>query len=372
MADLDELAVVVLDIGSGWSKAGFAGDEAPRSVFRTVVGQPRFPGIMVGMDEADSYVGQQAVSKRGLLNIRHPIVKRQIADNTDLEKIWHHAFYSELKAVPEEHPVLISEAPNTPKAKREEVMELMFENLTVPAYFSAVQATLGLYASGKTIGLVVDSGEGATDTVPVYEGYCCQHAINDLSIAGAEVTSYLRQLLEERGYSMTTPNEIEMVRDIKERMGYVPNDQEGKDDSYSTDTTYQMPDGNTIFVTGERCRAPEALFNPALFGSSEDGLHHKVYQSIMKCDQDIRKDMYDNIILVGGNTLFPGLKDRLRLEVQHLAPVGTRPKVIDPPERQYSVWVGGSILASLSTFQRMWISKAEYDEHGTSIIHIKS
>ena len=132
-----------------------------------------------------------------------------------------------------------------------------------------------------------------------------------------------------------------------------------------------MPDGNSILIKGERYKAAEGLFNPGLFGVRDDGVHHKVYQSIMKCDQDIRKELYDNILLVGGTTLVSGLKDRLRRDVQSLAPLGTKPVVIDPAEREYSVWVGGSILASLSSFQKMCISKQVYEEQGSRIIHTK-
>lgn len=106
-------------------------------------------------------------------------------------------------------------------------------------------------------------------------------------------------------------------------------------------------------------------------GVSDDGIHHKLYQSVMRCDQDIRREMYGNILLVGGTTLLQGLKERIRKEVIGLAPVGTRPVVNDPPEREFSVWVGGSILASLSSFQRMCINKKDYEEQGTRLVHIK-
>jgi len=95
------------------------------------------------------------------------------------------------------------------------------------------------------------------------------------------------------------------------------------------------------------------------------------YNSIMKCDVDIRKDMYSNIVLSGGSTMFPGIADRMQKEIVNLAPGTMKVKIIAPPERKYSVWIGGSILASLSTFQQMWMSKEEYDESGPSIVHRK-
>ncbi|CAG9317535.1 unnamed protein product [Blepharisma stoltei] len=372
--DGEEQAVIVLDIGTGVSKCGFAGDDAPRSIFRTKVGRPRVPGIMVGMDLRDAYVGGDVMDRRGLLNLTYPMQKRQIEDWEDMIKVWHHAFYNELKVAPEEHTVLLSESPLNPPKKKEKTMEIMFEEFTVPSFYTSASATLGLFAAGTTIGLVVDSGEGGTHTVPVYEGYSCVHAINSLKFAGGELTSTLRGLLDERGYSFTTLKEIDVVRDIKEKLCAIKENYSSAAESEEVageDVLYELPDSHTILIKDERFRAPEGLFNPGMFGIEDDGIHHKVYQSVMKCDQDIRKEMYDNILLVGGTTLIKGLKERLIKELIPLAPVGTKPKIVDPPEREYTVWIGGSILASLSSFQRMCITKQQYEEQGSRIIHIK-
>lgn len=305
-----------------------------------------------------------------------PMQQRKFTSWEDMERLWHHAFFNELKIAPEEHPVLLSQPALLQADTKEKIMQLMFETFSVPSFYSEVQAALGLFASGRTIGIGVDSGEGATHTVPVYEGYTCVHAINTLNFSGNELTSYLRDLLDSRGYSFTTPKEIDVVQTIKERLCYISEDFQaetaGQNENSHADTMYTLPDGHTILVTGERFQAPEALFQPDLYGILDDGVHHKVYQSVMKCDQDIRKELYDNILLIGGTTLLPGLKERLKREVQTLAPVGTRPKVHDPNEREYTVWTGGSILASLGTFQRMMISKEQYEEQGSRIIHIKS
>lgn len=101
------------------------------------------------------------------------------------------------------------------------------------------------------------------------------------------------------------------------------------------------------------------------------GIHETTYNSIMRCDMDIRKDLYANTVLSGGSTMFPGMADRIQKEIAALAPCSMKIKIIAPPERKYSVWIGGSILASLTTFQQMWISKMEYDESGPIIVHRK-
>ena len=135
--------------------------------------------------------------------------------------------------------------------------------------------------------------------------------------------------------------------------------------------SYELPDGQVITIGNERFRCPETFFKPSFIGMENVGVHETTYNSIMKCDVDIRKDLYSNIVLSGGTTMFPGIADRMQKEITALAPPTMKVKVIAPPERKYSVWIGGSILASLSTFQQMWISKQEYDESGPNIVHRK-
>merc|ERR1712062_837609 len=140
-------------------------------------------------------------------------------------------------------------------------------------------------------------------------------------------------------------------------------------ESSELEKNYELPDGQVITVGAERFRCPEVLFKPALIGKESDGVHQTTYDSIMKCDVDIRKDLYGNIVLSGGTTMFEGIADRMQQEITDLAPPSMKIKIVAPPERKYSVWIGGSILSSLSTFQQMWISKQEYDESGPSIVH---
>jgi actin-related protein len=366
---------IVIDVGSGNCKAGFAGEDVPTVQFPSIIGRPKTANIMQGTDEKDCYIGEEAQAKRGILKVSYPLEHGIVQDWDDMEKIWQHTFFNGLRAEPQEHAVMLTEAAMNPKANRERMTQIMFETFYVPALYVSTQAVLSLYASGRTTGIVCDSGDGVTHIVPIYEGYAMAHGISRLNLAGRDLTEYLMKLMSERGNAMTTTAEREIVRDIKEKVCYIAEDPEAEAelvrDGTRKDITYEMPDGQIVTLGDERFRCPEALFNPALVGKEAIGLPTMVYESIRKCDIDVRRDLLMNIVLSGGTTMFQGFGKRMQMEIAKMAPSSMRIRVLYPDDRKHSVFIGGSMLSDLDTFTDMCVSKAEYTESGPGIIHKK-
>ncbi|XP_008417680.1 actin, cytoskeletal 3-like isoform X1 [Poecilia reticulata] len=327
----DEIVSVVIDNGSGVCKAGMATEEKPHE-FPSIVGCHKY-------------------------------------------MLWYHAYDSELRVNPGEHPLLLSEAAATPKPCREKKTQILFEVFHVPALYLANQSVLSLFATGHTTGLVVESGDAVSHTVPIYDGYCLPHAVCCTSVSGRGLTEYLVRILMDKGHYFTTSAEREIVRDMKEKLCYVALDVEQETMTASSSTSlekiYRLPDGREVQICSERFRCPEVLFQPDLVGNESAGLHENICSSIMKCDIDIRTELYSNILLSGGSTMFPGFAERVQNEVTALAPAGVRIKIEAPPCRNISAWRGGAVLAGLSSFQQIWVTKPEYDESGPTIVHRK-
>ena len=390
-----ERGAVVIDVGSGFTKAGFAGEETPAHIFLSIIGKPKYPAAMLGPRYKDYYVGAEALRMRGVLRISYPLEHGIVKDWDGFTKLVDFAYRECLRIDPSKYPILLTEPPLNPRDNREKMAEIMFETFRVPALYVGMQALLSAYAVGKMTGLIVDLGDGVCHAVPIYEGYVIRHAIQRSNIGGRDITAYLsRLLMHHRGIALTTTAEKEIVRDIKEKLCYVSLDPEADLAAIYGETErvkeyyagappeaaaakpepaeYTLPDGRTITLLEERFLAPEVLFSPGLIGRDEPPVHEIVFDAIMACDIDIRKDMVENIILTGGSSLFPGLKERLEKELTTMleeAGMKLTPNVILPENRHYAVWIGASKLAALPEFQKSWIERSEYEEHGPTIIH---
>jgi centractin len=266
--------------------------------------------------------------------------------------------------------------------------ELLFESHQVPALYISPPAILSLYASGRTTGIVLDVGHGTTHVIPVYEGYALKHSIGRSNVGGKDVDAVLQECLRKQvGVRFTTSAEGDLVKKMKEEICYVRtpdlntgggggnkdknnnNNDSSSASSASEQMTYQLPDGQTISLSSERHLPTEVLFNPSLIGSEEPNVAETLVSSISKSDLDLRSTLYTQIVLAGGTTLTPGFGNRLLHEVRKRVPVHTKIRISAPPERMYSAWAGGSILASLATFKNMWVTKVDYEEYGDSLIH---
>ncbi|KXZ56569.1 NAP1 protein [Gonium pectorale] len=331
---------------------------------------------MVGMASKDLYVGDEAQAKRGVLSLSHPVEHGIVTNWDDMEAIWRHTFDNQLRIDTSERPVMLTEAPRNPKANRERATELMFETFQAPALYVAIQAVLSLYASGRTTGVVLDIGDGVSHAVPVYEGFSMPHAVRRLDVAGRDVTQYLSRLLTEAGVKLTNSAELEIVRDVKEKLGFVALDFAAELGSARSSSLlhkeYTLPDGNCISIGEERFRCAEVLFDPRPLGhESGGGIANLLMDSVLACDIDVRRELLHNVVLSGGTTMLQGIAARLTKELTAAAPPACPVRVVAPPERKFLVWIGGSVLASLATFANQWITREEYDEYGPTVVHRK-
>jgi len=320
----------------------------------------------------------------GGVDITYPMEHGVVENWQDMELLWRYC-YEAIGEEPEDQPVLLTEAPFTPAKTKEKMAEIMFESMEVPALQIKMQAMCSLFASGRTTGLCLDSGDGVTHSVPVVDGFVQGLAILRTNIAGRDITRQLKRMLFDQGYNFSTHRELQFVREIKEKTCYVALDfdaemrlAEGKIPELDGRTpddlkmTHELPDGQEIEIREERFRATEVLFQPLKIEEESPGIQEVTWNSIKACGVDTRKQLLANVILSGGNTMFKGLGPRLQSELQLLAPPGAQViKVLEDPKRYESVWVGASVLANLESFADEWLTKDEYDDQGVTAVHEK-
>eukprot|EP00440_Ansanella_granifera_P051005 gb/GFBE01055283.1/.p1 GENE.gb/GFBE01055283.1/~~gb/GFBE01055283.1/.p1 ORF type:complete len:437 (+),score=68.73 gb/GFBE01055283.1/:1-1311(+) len=360
-----EPPVLVLDGGGSCMKAGLAGEDLPRSIFPSVVGRSKLePAICV--------VGAAALVTSEL-ELRRPIEHGIVVDWDAMEKVWHHTFFNELQLQPEQTPILLMERPLNPKANREKTVQIMFENFSVPSLHLAQGAMLCLYSCGKTTGIVVDVGCSVTHAVPVYDGYVLPHASLRFNLAGRDLTRCLGRLLACEGYSLDTSSENDICEKIKETKAFVrASSAELEPTAAKAVVSYELPDGAVLEIPNQvLANCAEALFQPCLLGFSMGGIHSVVYEAMMRCDVEIRNSqILPNVVVSGGSSMFPGFSARLQMELQELVNPACRVQVSSTPgPGRFAAWMGGSGLGALRSFREMFVSKADYDEKGPSIVH---
>eukprot|EP00755_Sulcionema_specki_P006079 Sspe_Gene.34485::Locus_16762_Transcript_1_1_Confidence_1.000_Length_1467::g.34485::m.34485/K16575/ACTR1, ARP1; centractin len=368
---MDIARSIVIDNGSGTIKAGFAGEEMPALLLQNIVGRPKHPIAMSGGAlQGSLFVGDLVEHHRGVLKLSYPMEHGHVVNWEDMEAVWNHTL-SKLDVPPTDHPILLTEAPLNPKANKEKAAEIFFEQHHVPALFFSVQAVLSLYAAGSLTGAVLDIGDGVTHVCPVYEGFLIPGAVGRTDVAGRDVTRHLQLMLRKEGYNLSSSAEFEICRQIKEQYSYVSLSLAKEEElchKKRIDVAHcKLPDGNVIPLGVERFRPPEVLFDPRLIDSEEPGLVQLLTSSIRKCDTDIRKELFGKVYLSGGSTLFKGFGERLLQDLPVTKDI--KYKVTAPPERKYTTWLGGAILANLTAFRKMLVTREMYQDEGPRVLH---
>jgi len=361
-----------VDNGSGFIKAGISGDDVPKVRFASTVGYP------VEKDpDRDFYIGTDAMQKRAALALKWPVQEGVVTEWGEMEKLWRHTFDNELRmAIGGEkedtdcHGVLLTDSPTNSKQNREKLLQVMFDTFKVQNFYVAAQAVLSLYATGRTTGIVCDCGEAVSHTVPIFEGYSMPHAIQRVPLAGNALTDYLIRILMDSNINLYPSVHRATATRIKEELCCVSMDFDNEVDVFGgKEKSFDMPDGSKVTVHNQIIRCPELMFRPVMDNLEVRGLHELVHKTAMDCDVDVRKDLFGNIVMAGGTTMFPSMKERLQEDVQKKVAESVKVKVTAPPERRVSAWIGGSILSSLEQFQAMWITREEYAEHGANIVN---
>jgi actin-related protein len=364
---MDAVESVVIGNNSRMLHAGYGGEDVPRTVFPCVVGSYRFSATYVNGLQVTYCVGDDCYRRHGRPTINHPVKDGIITNWDEMEKIWHHTFYNELRIDPTEQPVLLVETPHNPKPDREKTAQIMFETLGVPAMYLKNQDVLSLYSYGYTTGLVFDAGATTCRATPIFDGHALLPAMSTTNIGGDDLVQHLATSVFEETQHLFNLNNVHYDRsiaeEILEKLCYVKT----RAEEPNQPKKYELPDGMLLDLSESRVACAEVLFNPELVRKEINPIQDVIYKAILKCDQDAQREMRNNIVLAGGLTKLEGIEKRLTLEMNKLSRAPVR--ISASLERKYATWIGGSIFASLSTTRDLWITKAMYDEIGADVLH---
>jgi actin-related protein len=353
--------VVVIDFGSGFTKAGFAGNDAPTIVFPTIIGKPKGKG-----GPGEILVGEAALTAADAA-LKRPIV-RGVFSFEDLPPVSAFVFQS-LGVKPENSTVLVARPPGMPAKGLEQLARHFFDQLHVVALAIVSSSTLALLSTGRVTGLVAEVGYGITNVVPIFESFGIEHARITSELGGSDVDSTLRGLLKKIGMS---ENDHAAVMEVKEQLCFVK-----RKEAEVEAVAYELPSGQKLSIGQERVAAPELIFDPSLVGKESAGLADAIAQSITRCDHFLREELMPNIVVSGGSSMFPGLAERVEADVSEKliaggVAAGGKITVIAAPERKYGVWIGGSIFASTPVFPVFLIKKVDLESQGQKIFRQRS
>lgn len=370
-------SAVIMDTGSGITKAGFAQYDFPSIYSKTVLARPKNPSDEV--EKGKRVFGNEALKefengKGETYDLITPIKRGVIQDWDEIEHFWQNLYLSELKTTSTNHPIIVSLYSDEHKYNKERIVQMFFENFNVPGFYSSIHSLFSIYASGKTTGMVVDSGYGLTTVVPIIDGYNRGYAHIMEEIGGYDVDEYLRKRIRQK-----IGDEVELdsseIENIKKTRLYLSQNLEKEVEDYTKGArdpvVYDLPDGNKIDLKDEIVNTPEILFNPKIAGINKIGIQEMVMSCLEKIELEKRSELINSIILSGGSTKIDGFVSKINKELSFRLPSYNKVKIFSSNERQYLPWTGAAVVSGLSTFQTMWITQADYDENGPTVIHRK-
>lgn len=364
---LGRIAVVV-DQGSGFTKAGFAGEHQPRLVLKS--------SSLVPSWDRPVLPGVPGCELAGGVARAHPIKHGVVVDWEALEGLWERLLVGGLRVYPEQWPVLVSDSPSAPPSNRERVAELLFEALAVPACHMASTALLALCSTGTFSGLAVEAGAGVCHATPIYAGHSWHKATFRLDVAGTTLSRYLRDLLVAACPNLLQQNlPRKAITQLKKHCCYVSLDFEGDlhNPARHHPANFCLRNGCSVCLSSERFRCPEPIFQPGLLGQAEPGLPTLAFQALQRVPATLRRRLADTVVLAGGSTLFPGFTERLEMELEaqclRHGYGALKPRLVAKPGRGTAVWTGGSMVASLRSFQCHWMTRTMYQECGSRLVH---
>ena len=377
---------IIIDIGSGEVKAGFGGEENPKIIFKNYFGEPKYRKVLCSCEQEitnikEKYIGNDCENLLGLIKLRYPVNHGVFDDEKDIFPLFSY-IYSKLNINSQEikeHAILITEPILNPKTNREQISKILFDNFDVPAIFFASQPILSLFSTSATSGLILESGEGVTQSCVVFEGYNIPSSFERYNYGGRDVTDYLKNMLKKRGYNFYNSSELKLVNDIKENMCYLETNKRNeyinaKKTLNKKLTPYYLPDGSNIFIGDEIILAPEILFNPEYVGKEYLSFPDMIITSINNIDIQLRKKSFESILLSGGNTAIKELNEKLTDELKNRLGKNFPINIIENEKikPQNRCWVGGNIISTLEIFKKMWVTKSDWNENGSEIMHIKT
>lgn len=315
-----------------------------------------------------TFVGKQIEeeSETEWIYRNNPLQRGHVSNWQDIETIWYYSFYSELRIAPEETPTIQIESPIVTSREREKLIQIMFETFSVPCLYVSQTGPLALEYLNKSIGIVIDFGHESTNIMPVYNGILIRHAVKSLPLGGKDITDYLIHLNNlNNNYDEIFP----YFNEFKENYSYVSRNFQNECEiarfSHNIEKDLELPDGNLFSFGIERSTCTEILFQPNLFQCNSKGITDLILDCINECDESIRKDLKNNVVLIGSTSLCSGLEERLKMEL------GFDFRITRPLHPQFIGCLGGTKLSMSPEFMHKWIGKEDYDEHGPCVIHKK-